>query len=109
MFLSVIYFSALAVIVVAAAVVALRHREIPLGALGSLLLCGVALFALLGIEYTPRQWITGLLGCLAALLLVAGHRWRLHVREQKRLAALRCRRSTDRRPPAETAGGEHET
>jgi cadmium resistance protein CadD (predicted permease) len=104
MILTVIYFAALTVIVIAAIVAAL-HSEIPLGPFGLTLLCGVAVFALLGVEYSPRQWITGLLGCLAALVVVVFYRWRRYAAEQKRRAAMRCRRATDQPRTNESTGG----
>ena len=102
MLITTVYVAALTVILIAAIVAALDH-DIWIGPVGSALLGGIAVFAVLGYEYRPRQWITGLLACLAMLVVLAYYRWRVYLRmQQEEEAARHCRRVNDVRgePPA---------
>jgi hypothetical protein len=90
-----LYWLSLAVIV-GSAIVGALHREVWIGPFGSALLGGVAAFALVGFERSPREWLVGMLACCAALALYCFRRWRIYLMEQRIRALRGGRRRTDR-------------
>lgn len=85
--LQMVYVASLTVIVAAAVAAvlaaALRRRSL-IGPVGTTALGAVAVYALLGYEYTPRQWIVGMLAGMAVAILSATCNWRARLRRERR-------------------------
>ena len=72
-----IYYTALAIIIVAALVVAFHHA-IPGGFVGATVWGAVAVSALAGFDQEPTRWTTSLVASLAGAAVWAATRWRMH-------------------------------
>lgn len=72
-----IYYTSLAIIIVAALVVAFHHA-IPGGFVGATVWGAVAVSALAGFDQEPTRWTTSLVASLAGAAVWAATRWRMH-------------------------------
>ena len=72
-----IYYTSLAIIIVAALVVAF-HDAIPGGFVGMTVWGAVAVSAMAGFDQEPTRWTTSLVASLAGAAVWAATRWRMH-------------------------------
>lgn len=73
--LEAVYYTALAVIIAAAVVIAF-HRDIPGGPFGAMVWFSVAFTALAGFEQQPTRWIALFASSVAGAAAWAAVRWR---------------------------------
>lgn len=94
MLLVAAYWTALAVVIFAALVVAL-HPAIPGGFVRTFWCGGVVMFGLAGFAHTPPTWLCGFMACLAGACVWGASRWwhcRAPYADHRRMqAALRRR------------------
>jgi hypothetical protein len=87
MVLQALYVAAL-IVIVGFCILAVIRKDIWIGKSGAALLCAIAVSAVKISEYPPRPALVTLVGCMAALCLLAYWRWKTYMESQGHYTTL---------------------